>query len=301
MDRFESMSMFVAVVRQGGFSAASRSLGVPLATVSRKVAALEEALGVQLLVRTNRSVTLTDVGREYYESTRRVLEDVAEIERNASGAYSEPRGHLVVSAPVAMGQIHLSPILIEFLRSYPGIDVELRLTNTFVDLVEDRIDIALRVGHLADSSMSAARVGEIRPITCASPAYLAQFGSPTHPRDLIEHDCITMVPLESSSRWTFRIGKKIEKFPTRERLSVTTSETAADAAISGVGVARLFCYQIASAVADRRVELLLQEFEPEPVPVQLVYLSARRMAQKLRAFIDFVQPRLKSRLVFRHT
>ena len=301
MDRFESMSTFVAVVQHGGFSAASRSLRVPLATVSRKVAALEEALGIQLLVRTNRSVTLTDVGRDYYEGTRRVLEDVAEIERSVSGAYGEPRGRLVVSAPVALGRLHLSPILIEFLRIYPGIDIELRLADSYVDLFEERIDIALRVGQLADSSMTAVRIGEIHRITCASPTYLAKVGVPTHPRDLIEHDCITMVPLESSSRWTFRLGKKIEKFPTRERLSVTTSETAADAAIAGVGVARLFCYQIASAVADRRVELLLREFEPEPVPVQLVYLTSRRMAQKLRAFIDFVQPRLKSRLVFQHT
>jgi DNA-binding transcriptional LysR family regulator len=154
------------------------------------------------------------------------------------------------------------------------------------------------VGQLADSSMTAIRIGEVRRVTCASPAYLARVARPAHPRDLINHDCITVVPLESSSRWSYRVGNRLEKFPTRERLSVTTSETAADAAISGLGVTRLFCYQISSAIADRRVELVLREFEPEPVPVQFIYLSGRRMAQKLRAFIDFVQPRLKTRLVF---
>lgn len=299
MDRFESMSTFVAVVQQGGFSAASRRLGVPLATVSRKVAALEEALGLQLLVRTNRSVSLTDVGRDYFESARRVLEEIAEIERSASGAYSEPKGRLTVSAPVAMGRLHLSPILIEFLRSYPGIDVDLKLADTYVDLFENRIDIALRVGQLADNSMTAIRVGEVRRVTCASPGYLAKVAPPTHPRELIDHDCITILPLESSSHWTFRVGKGLEKFPIKERLSVTATETAADAAVAGLGVARHLCYQIASALADRQVELLLREFEPEPVPVQLVYLSGRRMPQKLRAFIDFVAPRLKTRLVFR--
>lgn len=299
MDRFESMSIFVAVVQQGGFSAASRRLGVPLATVSRKVAALEEALGVQLLVRTNRSVSLTEVGREYFESSRRVLDDLEEMERSASGAYSEPRGRLTISTPVAMGRLHLSPILIEFLRSYPGIGVDLKLADTYVDLFENRIDIALRVGHLADTSMTAIRVGEVRRVTCASPGYLAKAARPTHPRELMDHDCITILPLESSSHWTFRVGKRLEKFPIKERLSVTATETAADAAVAGLGVARLLCYQIAAALADRRVELLLRDFEPEPVPVQLVYLTGRRMPQKLRAFIDFVVPRLKARLVFR--
>jgi DNA-binding transcriptional LysR family regulator len=197
-----------------------------------------------------------------------------------------------------MGRLHVSPILIEFLRTYPGIDVDLRLTDTYLDLFEERIDVAVRVGHLADSSMTAVRVGEIRRITCASPMYLAKVPRPEHPNDLLEHDCITVVPLETSSRWIFRVGKSLERFPTRERLSVTASETAADAAISGLGVARLLCYQIADAFAHGKVELLLRDFEPEPMPVQLVYLTGRRMPQKLRAFIDFVQPRLKTRLVF---
>jgi len=298
VDRFESMSLFVAVVSHGGFSAASRALGVPLATVSRKVAALEEQLGVQLLIRTNRSVSLTDVGREYFESLRRVLEDLEDIERSAAGAYSEPKGRLVVSAPVALGRLHLSPIVIDFLRSYPAIDVELRLSDTYADLFEERIDVAVRVGQLADSTMTALKISDIRRVTCASPGYLAKAGRPTHPRELADHDCVTVLPLESPTGWMYRVGKRLETFPPRTRLAVTTTETAADAVSAGLGITRLLCYQIAHATADKRVELILRDFEPNPIPVQFVYLSGRRIAQKVRAFLDFVLPRLKTRLVF---
>jgi DNA-binding transcriptional LysR family regulator len=298
MDRFESMSAFVAVAEAGGFSAASRALGMPLATISRKVAELEKALGAQLLVRSNKSVTLTDIGREYFESSRRLLEDLAEIERGASAAYSTPKGLLVVSAPVALGRLHLSPILIEFLRAYPEIDVQLRLSDRFADLFEERIDVALRVGALADSSMIAVRAGEVRRVVCASPAYLARKPEPSHPRDLTQHDCITMVPLENAKEWSFKIGRRIEKFSLHSRLTVTTAETAADAAIAGLGVTRLFCYQVASAIMEKRLQLLLRKFEAEPAPVQFVYPGGGRIPQKLRAFLDYVQPRLKSRLVF---
>jgi DNA-binding transcriptional LysR family regulator len=298
MDRFESMSAFVAVVEAGGFSAASRVLGMPLATMSRKVAELEEALGAQLLVRSNRSVSLTDIGREYFENSRRLLEELAEIERSASGAYSAPKGLLVVSAPVALGRLHLAPNLIEFLRAYPEIDVELRLSDNYVDLLEERIDVALRVGQLADSSMIAVRAGEVRRVICASPSYLSGKPAPLHPRDLVDHDCVTLVALEASDEWSFKIGKRLERFPVRSRLAVTTAETAADAAIAGLGLTRLFCYQVSNAVADRRLRLVLREFEPEPAPVQFVYPGGRRMPQKLRAFIDFILPRLKSSLIF---
>lgn len=298
MDRFESMSAFVAVAEAGGFSAASRALGMPLATISRKVAELEEALGAQLLVRSNKSVSLTDIGREYFESSRRLLEDLAEIERGASGAYSTPKGLLVVSAPVALGRLHLSPILIDFLRAYPEIDVELRLSDRYADLFEDRIDVALRVGELADSSMIAVRAGEVRRVVCASPAYLARKPEPSHPRDLAQHDCITMLPLENAKEWSFKIGKRFDKFSLHSRLVVTTAETAADAAVADLGVTRLFCYQVASAIMEKRLQLLLRKFEAEPVPVQFVYPGGRRIPQKLRALLDYVQPRLKSRLVF---
>lgn len=298
MDRFESMSAFVAVVESGGFSAASRALGIPLATVSRKVGELEEALGAQLLVRSNRSVSLTDIGREYFENSRRLLDDLAEIERNASGAYSKPKGLLSVSAPVALGRLHLSPILVDFLQTYPEIDVELRLSDRYVDLFEDRIDVALRVGLLDDSSMIAVRAGEVRRVVCASPDYLAERTKPRHPADLAEHDCVTMIPLESPAEWTFLVGNKFEKVRVRSRMTVTTAEAARDSAVAGLGVTRLFCYQVSDAIMDKRLQLLLRKFEADPVPVQFVYPGGRRIPQKLRAFIDYVLPRLKSSLIF---
>ncbi len=298
MDRFESMSAFVAVVEAGGFSAASRALGMPLATVSRKVAELEEALGAQLLVRSNRAVSLTDIGREYFENSRRLLEDLSEIEQSASGGYSEPKGLLTIAAPVAMGRLHLSPILIAFLQAYPEIDVELRLSDRYIDLFEDRVDVALRVGHLGDSSMVAVRAGEVRRVVCASPSYLDARSEPTHPSSLTDHDCVTMIPLEAAAEWTFSVGKSLEKFPIRSRMTVTTAEAACDAAAAGLGITRLFCYQVSEAIKHKRLRLLLRDFESDPVPVQFVYPGGRRIPQKLRAFIDFVLPRLKSTLVF---
>ena len=298
MDRFESMSTFVAVVEAGGFSAASRKLGTPLATVSRKVVELEEALGAQLLVRSSRGVTLTNIGLEYFENCRRLLEDLGEIERTASGAFSQPKGLLVVSAPLALGRLHLAPVAIAFLVAFPDIDIELRLSDRYVDLHEDGVDVALRVGTLADSSMIAARAGNLRRVVCASPGYLARSAAPTHPRDLAEHACITLLALESANLWTFRDGNRLERFPVRSRLAVTTAEAAADAAVANLGLTRLFCYQVADAIADGRLQLLLKSFEPEPVPVQFVYLPGPRVPQKLRAFVDFALPRLKERLVF---
>ena len=298
MDRFEAMTVFVAVVENGGFSAASRAVGMPLATVSRKVAELERALGAQLLVRSNRAVTLTEIGQDYFESSRRLLDELAEIEQSATGAYSTPKGLLTVSAPVALGRLHLAPIVVEFLQSHPNIDVELRLSDRYADLLEDKIDVALRVGQLADSSMIAARVGEVRRVTCASPDYLSRAQRPKHPRDLVNCACISMLPLEAAREWSFTTGRGTQKFPVHSRLIVTTAEAACDAAVSGLGITRLFCYQVAEAIMNNRLELLLRDFEPAPVPVQLVYAGGRRIPQKLRAFLDFVPPLAKARLAF---
>jgi len=298
MDRFESMSTFVAVVEAGGFSAAARKLGMPLATVSRKVAELEEQLKARLLVRSTRSISLTDAGRDYFESCRRLLEDLAEAERLASGEYQAPKGTLAVSAPVVFGRTYLAPIVVEFLQAYPDVDVDLRLGAGGDNLIEQQIDLAVRIGVLPDSSLMAVRVGEIRHVVCASPAYLKRRGVPKHPGDLIAHDCVTLAPNEVGTEWIFSNDKGADKYPVRSRLTVTTAETAADAAVAGVGITHLFCYQVSKPIAEGKLKLLIRDFEPPPFPVHLVYASGRRMPQKLRAFIDFVSPRLKNKLVF---
>jgi DNA-binding transcriptional LysR family regulator len=298
MGRFESMSAFVAVVEAGGFSAASRKLGMPLATISRKVSELEEQLRAQLLVRSTRKVALTETGTQYFETCRRLLEDLAEAERQASGEYSAPKGGLTVSAPVVFGRLYLAPIVIAFLKAYPDVDVELRLSDAIVNLIEEHTDIALRIGQLPDSGLMAVRAGQIRHVVCASPRYLAERGIPQHPRDLCAHDCITFTVLHSPTEWTFARGKTIDRIPVRSRLAVSTAEAAADAAVAGVGITRLLCYQVSKAITEGSLTLLLRDFEPAPLPVHLVHSSGRLIPKKLRAFLDFVLPRLKASLVF---
>ena len=296
MDRFGSMSAFVAVVDAGGFSAASRKLGTPLATISRKVSELEDLLGVGLISRSTRKITLTDSGQAYYEACRRVLDDLGEAERVASGEYRAPRGELVITAPIVFGRLHLTPILVEFLRAYPEVDVRLLLEDRVIDLIDERVDLAVRISELPDSSMVAVRVGTIRNVVCASPAYLAERGTPREPGELAGHDCITRTALALPDAWPFRIGKNVKAIPVRRRFAVTTAEAAIEAAMAGAGLTRVLCYQIAKAERDGQLVTVLRDYEPDPVPLSLVYASTRMVPLKLRAFLDYAVPRLKQRL-----
>jgi DNA-binding transcriptional LysR family regulator len=296
MDRFESMAAFVAVVEAGGFSAASRRLGMPLASVSRKVSELEDRLGVQLLTRSTRKVTMTDSGREFFAACRRILDDIGEAERAASGEYRVPRGELVMTAPLVFGRLHVVPIVTEFLKAYREVDIKLRLSDHVIDLLEERVDLALRIGELPDSSHVAMRVGGISRVVCASPGYLAARGTPRHPDDLVGHDCVTSSGLLSTGDWTFRSERSVATVPVHARLTVTTAEAAIDAAVAGAGITRVLFYQAASAIADGRLVVVLADYEPAPFPVSLVYPAGRLVPLKLRAFLDFAAPRLKSRL-----
>lgn len=296
MDRFGSMSAFVAVVDAGGFSAASRKLGIPLATVSRKVSELEDLLRVSLFNRSTRKITLTDSGRQFFETARRLLEELQEAERAASGEYQAPRGELIITAPIVFGRLHLTPIAVEFLKAYPEVEVRLLLSDQIADLIDEHIDLAVRISKLPDSSMIAVRAGTIRTVVCASPGYLAKCGTPRHPRDLAAHDCITRTSLPAPDAWPFRIGKSITDFAVRRRLAVTTAEAAIDASIADAGLTRVLCYQIVEAEKAGKLVKVLCDYEPEPVPLSLVYAGARLMPLKLRAFIDYAVPRLKQRL-----
>jgi DNA-binding transcriptional LysR family regulator len=294
MDRLESMAAFVAVVEQGGFTAASHHLRMPLATISRKVSDLEEHLRVRLLVRGKRQVSPTDSGREYFATARRLLEEVAEAERIAAGEFRTPQGELVVSAPLAFGRLHVAPLVAEFLRAYPDVSVRLMLADRVVSLVEEHVDLALRIGELAESNLVAVRAGMIRTVTCASPGYLAARGEPADPAALRGHDCVTFTHLESAQEWEYR-GKP---YPVRSRLAVSSGEAAGEAAALGAGITRTLCYQVSEAVAAGRLRLVLRDFEPPPMPVHLVHIGGRLVPLKLRAFIDFMLPRLRPRLVF---
>lgn len=296
MDRLDAMSILRDVVDAGSLSAAGRRLGVPLATVSRKVSDLEKHLGTRLLNRSTRQLTLTDAGRAFVAACRRILEDVAEAERAASGEYSAPKGELNLSAPIVFGRLHVLPVAMAFLKTYPDIDIRLMLSDRVVDLQEDRVDVAIRIGELPDSSMVATRVGAIRRVLCGSPAYFAAHGRPEHPKELAGRDCITFAGLMSADSWTFKAGKADVAVSIRSRLVVNTAEAAIDAAIAGIGVTRVLSYQVANAVRAGDLAVALQDFEAAPSPVSLLHAGQPLQPQKLRAFLDFAAPRLRQAL-----
>jgi DNA-binding transcriptional LysR family regulator len=294
MDRYESMGLLVAAVEAGSFSAAARKLGVPLPTLSRKVAELEAHLGTRLLHRSSRKLTLTEVGRSYLAACQRILHDLDEAERAAKGEYRAPRGQLVLTAPIVFGRLHVLPVLTDFLEAYPEIDARLLLSDRSVSLLEEHVDVAIRIGELPDSSLLSARLGAIRRVVCASPEYLAKHGAPKAPAELREHACITFEGVAAAERWVFRGAKGNVSRTVRSRLVVNTAEAAIDAATRGLGLTCVLSYQVAAAERAQRLERVLREFEPDPVPVHVVYLPQAPLALKLRAFLDFATPRLKA-------
>jgi DNA-binding transcriptional LysR family regulator len=291
MDRLESMSVFVAVVAAGSFSAASRQLRMPLPTVSRKVAEIESHLKAKLLVRSTRKLVLTEAGQTYVEDCKRILEAVTEAERGASGQYNVPQGELTVTAPIVFGRLHVVPVVTEFLRAYARVDVRLLLIDRPLNLVEDHVDLAVRIGTLPDSRLVASKVGQIRRVVCASPAYLKERGTPKTPQDLLKHDCVTFAGLTDAGSWTFRDE---ETARVHSRLTTSTAEGAIDATVAGIGLTCTLSYQIAAAVKAGRLAVVLRKFEPSPVPVSLIYVQESRITAKLRAFIDYAAPRLRA-------
>ena len=290
------MSTLLAAVEAGSLSAASRKLGTPLATVSRRVSELEAHLRTRLVNRTSRRLILTDAGRSYVAACKRILEDISEAERAAAGEYSAPRGNLIITAPIVFGRLHVLPVVLEFLTAYSDIDVRLVLADRVVNLQEDHVDLAVRIGELPDSSLVATRVGSISRVVCGSPAYFAERGMPKAPADLGSHDCITFEGLMSSDVWIFPAGKSDVSVAIHSRLVVNTAEAAIDAAVAGVGVTRVLSYQIANAIRTGTLVLALQKFEPPAVPVSLVHAGQGVLPLKMRAFLDFAAPRLKARL-----
>jgi DNA-binding transcriptional LysR family regulator len=306
MDRIQSMSTLLAVVEAGSLSAAARALAAPLSTVSRRIAELEEHLGTGLLIRTSRKLELTEAGQAYIVACKRILADLEEAELTAAGEYSAPRGDLVITAPIVFGRLHVLPVVTDFLAAYPEIDIRLRLADRVFDLVEEHVDLAVRIGELPDSSLLAAKVGEVRMVACASPAYLEARGTPRNPEQLKGHSCVTFGALGPAQVWTFARekgarekggdGKGAITVPVRPRLAVNTAEAAVDAAIASVGITRVLSYQAASALRSGALAAILKGFEPAAAPVSLVHAGQPLMPLKTRAFLDFAAPRLKKRL-----
>ncbi|MFJ3487430.1 LysR family transcriptional regulator [Pseudomonas sp. NPDC090202] len=290
------MSILVTVADEGSLSAAARRLGIPLATVSRKVAELEAHLKTRLLHRTTRQLALTEAGSSYVAACRRILEDVGEAERAATGEFAEPKGELVVTAPVVFGRLHVVPVVAEFLAQYPQINVSLMLTDRVVHLMEEHGDVAVRIGELPDSTLVASEVGKVRRVVCASPAYLSRRGVPETPNELAGHDCITFEVLASKRAWVFGEGKSAVSVPVHSRLTLNTAEAAITAATLDAGLIRVLSYQVADAVAQDQLRVVLESFESAALPVSLVHKGQTPLPIKLRAFLDFVMPRLRQRI-----
>jgi DNA-binding transcriptional LysR family regulator len=296
MNRLESMTVLLAVVDAGSLSAAGRKLGMPLATVSRKVSELEAALRTQLLIRSTRQLKLTESGRGYVAACRRILEDVTEAERAAGGEYTAPRGELVMTAPMVFGRLHVLPVLTEFLQAYPEVTVRLALGDRNFNLLEHHVDLALRIGTLPDSGLIATQLGSLRRVVCASPTYLSQRGTPERVQDLEACDCVSFELLAIGDTWRFQVAGAETMVRIHPRLTVTTAEAAIDAAVAGLGATCVLSYQVESALRCGDLRLILEAFEPAPLPVSFLYASQGRLPLKLRALLDFATPRLRARL-----
>jgi DNA-binding transcriptional LysR family regulator len=296
MDRVELMSLAVNIAEAGSLSAASRKLGVPVPTVSRKLSELEALLKTQLFHRSSQRLSLTDAGRSYVEACRRILEQVDDAEREASGEYRVPTGDMTVTAPWGVGHLHLLPLSCEFQKAYPDIGLRLLLTDRVVNPVENSVDVSIRIGPLPDSSLIATRIGSVRVVACASPDYLAAHGRPLTPADLVRHDCITIDETGVPRTWAFMDGGREIAAPIRSRLTVSTSEAAVAAAVAGSGVTRVMSYKMEAARQSGALVLVLEDFEKDPLPVHVLFKERKPMPLKLRVFLDWLTPRLKARL-----
>lgn len=299
MDRIDAMKALLEVVRSGSFSAAARTLGMPTTSLTRRISELESRLDARLLNRTTRSLTLTDAGAAFVVAARRIVEEVEEAERAAAGEYAEPRGELVITAPTMFGRLHVVPIVAGFLAHYPLIDVRLLLTDAVVQLVDERIDLAVRLGPLADSSLVARQVGVMRTVVCASPGFFAAHGAPADARAAAAMPTIAVGSI-ASQRHAWRLHDRSsgawENVPVTPRLSVTSNEAAVEAAVLGVGLTQQRLYQVAEHLATGALRLCLRDCEAPPAPVHVVQVARDYLPLKSRKFLDFAIPPLRERL-----
>ena len=288
MDRVDAMQAFVAVADLQGFAPAARKLGVSPSGVTRLIAALEDRLGARLLQRTTRQVALTDIGARYLERVRRILADVEEAEGSAQAERTRPNGRLVVSGPIGFGRLHVSPVMSAYLKRYPEVSGELRLSDRMINLVEDGVDLAVRIGHLADSSLVARRVGEMRRIVVASSGYLKRRGEPRTPQAIASHETIQFGAISASPDWHFAEDGREVRVSCTPRLTTNSADAAIQYAEQGGGLTRVLAYQAAEAIKRGRLRIVLQKFEPPPLPIHIVYPTSRLLSAKVRTFIDLV-------------
>ncbi|MCL1634713.1 LysR family transcriptional regulator [Luteimonas sp. SX5] len=286
MDKLAAMRTFVRIVEDGSLTAAAESLDTSLPTVVRSLAALERHLGVSLLKRTTRRINLTDEGVQYLERCRDILAATQEAEDILVARRTEPVGKLSVTASVAFGRHYIAPIVHDFLRRHPKVSADMLFVDRVVNLIEEGMDVAVRIAHLRDSSLVAIPVGRVRRVLCASDRYLRRHGVPKVPADLREHNCVRHVGLNPRSEWRFRVGNRQTSVPTSSVVTCNEIDSALEACANGLGVGMFLSYMVAPYRKDGRLKYLLESYETEPIPVQVIYPQTRMLSNKVRTFVD---------------
>lgn len=292
MDRFQEMQIFMTVADEEGFAAAARRLNISPPSVTRAIAAMEERIGTQLLARTTRSLHLTEAGQRYLDDCRRILGEVDEAEEAAAGSFSIPCGHLTVTAPVLFGELFIAPLLAEYLNQFPSVQLNALLVDRVTSMVDEGIDVAIRIGHLHENNQHGIKVGEVRQVICGAPDYFERFGRPRHPGELSSAKIVMSSASPLLSDWQFENEGNALSFRFDPRLVVTANQAAINIACLGWGVTRVLSYQVASQVAAGELEVVLQDFEPPALPIQVVYLKNNRVPAKVRTFVEFLTERL---------
>ncbi|UPG96471.1 LysR family transcriptional regulator [Luteibacter aegosomatissinici] len=293
MDQIHLMKVFVAVGEEESFAAASRRIDLSPAAVTRAVAALEDELGVKLLARTTRNVRLTEAGRRYLDDTRNILASIAEANEAAAGVNAAPKGNLSVTASVLFGRTFVMPCIVQYLQDFPEVDVSAYFLDRVVNLVDEGMDVAVRIGHLPDSSLRALRVGQVRRVLVASPAYLATHGVPQHPADLLRHTIIAASGISPRVDWKFGAVEDPTMVRMKPRLTVTSNDGAIAAATSGLGIARLLSYQVGAELAAGQLKIILDDYEESAWPVHILHRESKYGSSKVRHFIDSLAEHLR--------
>lgn len=294
MDKLRGIQTFIAIADRGSLTAAATALDTSLPTVVRRLAELEDSLGVRLFNRTTRRIHLTDEGHRYLAICRNALGQLEEAEESLFDAKAKPSGKLVITTPVLFGRLHVAPLVREFMRMHPALTVEMLMLDRSIDLIEEGVDVAVRIGHLADSTLHAVPAGQLRRVICGSPDYLKRHGTPRHPSELAGHMGIRFTGRGVLSEWQFQENGRSFGVRIPARITTNSVETAVDACRDGLGVGAFLSYQIQAPVRAGELKPVLRKFETDPVPVHLLYPHSRLMSARVRAFIDFAAPRLRA-------
>lgn len=294
IDRLHLMNVFVAVAEEEGFAGAARRLGMSPPAVTRAIATLEQYLGIKLLNRTTRYVRVTEAGQRYLEDAKRVISAADEADESVIGLNAEPRGHIVITASVLFGRLYVISGIVDYMKRYVGMEVSALFVDRVVNMVEEGVDVAIRIGELPDSSYRAIRVGSVRRVMCASPKYLEQYGMPMSPEELTQHQIILASGLNSSPEFKFVKNDDPLTVKVKPRLMVSDNDSAKEAAVGGLGITRLISYQIAPQLSNGTLKIILSEFEPKPVPVHIVHSEGRYSSAKIRTFVDLMAERLRA-------